>query len=349
MAPSSSIPIQNLYYLFLYAWDRFPEGQAVEVEATGSPDLVDLFAKVLCNGVRRLLRRGLDKHYLEFEEETVSPRGRFLLSETFKRTTLIRGRAVCAYDELSVDIPHNQVLKATLRSLASRQGIDAKSAQELRTLHRQMAGVSDRPLTRALFQRVQLGRNNRHYDLLLRICSLILDSLLPGEGEGRTRFADILEDEVKMSTIFESFVRNFYRSEQAAFRVGADQLSWDVSHSDPQHAHFLPAMRTDVTLRGPERTIVLDAKFHKTTLAQYRGSSGKVKSENLYQLLTYLRHIHPHGQPAAQVEGILLYPRTSPQDLRLDYCIAGHRVRVHTLALDRPWPEISQDLLGLLA
>jgi 5-methylcytosine-specific restriction enzyme subunit McrC len=93
-------------------------------------------------------------------------------------------------------------------------------------VHRQLAGVSDRPLSRALFQRVQLGRNNRHYDLLLRICSLILDSLLPGEGAGRTRFADILADEVRMSTVFEAFVRNFYRSEQSAFRVGADHLAW---------------------------------------------------------------------------------------------------------------------------
>jgi 5-methylcytosine-specific restriction enzyme subunit McrC len=93
---ASSIPIQNLYYLFLYAWDRFPEGEAIEVAATHSPDLVDLFAKVLLSGVRRLLRRGLDRHYLEVEEETASPRGRFLLSETFKRSTLIRGHAVCA-------------------------------------------------------------------------------------------------------------------------------------------------------------------------------------------------------------------------------------------------------------
>jgi 5-methylcytosine-specific restriction enzyme subunit McrC len=122
---ASSIPIQNLYYLFLYAWDRFPEGQAIEVAATDSPDLVDLFAKVLLSSTRRLLRRGLDRHYLEVEEETASPRGRFLLSETFKRSTLIRGRAVCAYDELSVDIPHNQVLKATLRTLAARRASTA--------------------------------------------------------------------------------------------------------------------------------------------------------------------------------------------------------------------------------
>jgi 5-methylcytosine-specific restriction enzyme subunit McrC len=346
---ASSIPIQNLYYLFLYARDRFPEGQAIEVAATHSPDLVDLFAKVLLSGTRRLLRRGLDRHYLEVEEETASPRGRFLLSETFKRSTLIRGRAVCAYDELSVDIPHNQVLKATVRTLAAREGIDRSLAQELRTVHRQMAGVSDRPLTRSLFQRVQLGRNNRHYDLLLRICGLILDSLLPGEGAGRTRFADILADEARMSTVFEAFVRNFYRSEQRAFRVGADHLAWDASCADPQHARFLPVMRTDVTLRAPGRTIVLDAKFYQTTLVRHWQGAEKVRSGHFYQLLTYLRHIAPQGSSPAPAEGIPLYPRTGPQDLRLDYTIAGHRVRIHTLALDRPWSEIHGDLLGLLA
>jgi 5-methylcytosine-specific restriction enzyme subunit McrC len=343
------IPIRNLYYLFLYAWDRFPEGQAIEVEATNSPDLVDLFAKVLINGMRRLLRRGLDRQYLEVEEETATPRGRFLLSETFKRTTLIRSRVICAYDELSADIPHNQILKATLRTLAAREGIDPGLAQELRTLHRLMAGVSDRPLARSLFQRVQLSRNNRHYDLLLRICGIILDSLLPGEGAGRTRFADIIDDEVRMSTIFEAFVRNFYHSEQTTFRVGADHLGWNATCLDPQHANFLPVMRTDVTLRGLDRTIVMDAKYYKTTLVRHWDGPEKVRSEHLYQLLTYLRHVDPRDRSPAQVEGLLLYPRTGGQDLRLDYTIAGHRVRIHTLALDRPWPEIHENLMSLIA
>jgi 5-methylcytosine-specific restriction enzyme subunit McrC len=123
----------------------------------------------------------------------------------------------------------------------------------------------------------------------------------------------------------------------------------DASCADPQHARFLPVMRTDVTLRAPGRTIVLDAKFYQTTLVRHWQGAEKVRSGHLYQLLTYLRHIAPQGQTPTQVEGVLLYPLTGPQDLRLDCTIAGHRVRIHTLALDRPWPEIHGDLLGLLA
>src|SRR5690242_16948293 len=107
-----AIPIRNLYYLLLYAWDKFPEGEQVEVGAEASPDLPDLLARVLLSGSRRLLRRGLDRGYLGAVEELAAPRGRFLLGDTTKRNSLLNGRVVCAYDELSVDVPHNRILKA---------------------------------------------------------------------------------------------------------------------------------------------------------------------------------------------------------------------------------------------
>ena len=60
-----SIPIENVYYLFCYAWDRFPEGKAIGVGTVDSPQICDLFASVLIRGVNRLMRRGLDRGYTE--------------------------------------------------------------------------------------------------------------------------------------------------------------------------------------------------------------------------------------------------------------------------------------------
>ena len=50
-----TIPIRNLYYLFCYAWRRFPPGGAVETGVDASPDLPNLFARLLVNDVRTLL------------------------------------------------------------------------------------------------------------------------------------------------------------------------------------------------------------------------------------------------------------------------------------------------------
>jgi 5-methylcytosine-specific restriction enzyme subunit McrC len=344
-----TIPIRNLYYLFLYAWDRFPEGRAIEAGATGGPDVLDLFARVLANGVRRLLRRGVDRGYLEAVEETAAPRGRILLADTLKRAATARGSAVCSHDELAADVPHNQILKATLRTLAAAEGLDPGLAHDLVTLHRRLVGVSDMPLTPALFRRVQLSRNSRHYDLLLHVCRLALDRMLPGEGSRRARFADVLEDEARMSAVFEAFVRNFYKSEQDTFEVRAERIDWDAGFGEPSHARHLPSMRTDAVLRSADRTIVIDAKFYRQTLVRHMGGEEKVRSAHLYQLLTYLRHIRPAPQSYGRAEGVLLYPRIDGRDLRLEYALAGHRVRIRTLALDRDWREVHDELLELVA
>jgi 5-methylcytosine-specific restriction enzyme subunit McrC len=49
------IPIQNLYYLLCYAWDRLDERDIVAVDAAGVTSLADLFARVLINGSNPLL------------------------------------------------------------------------------------------------------------------------------------------------------------------------------------------------------------------------------------------------------------------------------------------------------
>jgi 5-methylcytosine-specific restriction enzyme subunit McrC len=69
------IPIENIYYLFCYAWDRFPEGKAIDVGRIKSPKIWDLLASVLVRGINRLIRRGLDRGYTEIEEDISAVRG----------------------------------------------------------------------------------------------------------------------------------------------------------------------------------------------------------------------------------------------------------------------------------
>ena len=66
---SHVIPIQNIYYMLLYAWNRLPEGSNIDVSGVPSPDLPNLLAKVLLEGTRDVLRRGLDRGYIEKAED----------------------------------------------------------------------------------------------------------------------------------------------------------------------------------------------------------------------------------------------------------------------------------------
>lgn len=332
--------------MFLYAWDRFPEGQAVEIDAADGPELLDLFAKILTSNARRMLRRGIDRTYLPIVDVSAHPRGRFLLSDTIKTASIARGMAYFSTDELSVDNPQNRIIKAALRMLGTSEQVDASLAHQCLLVGQQMAGVSDMRLSTDLFRRLQLSRNNRHYDLVLKICRLLLELALPGEGEKRTRFAEIASDDTRMSTIFEAFLRNFYRTEQSEFSVDSEHVQWDANAAEPYHLRHLPNMRTDVTLRSSQRIIVADAKFYRRTLVSYMGGTEKVRSDHLYQLLAYLRHTVSNG---VDVTGLLIYPQTTSEALRLSFTIEDRHVAVRTVDLTQPWLTIRTELLGFIS
>ncbi|MDX2336254.1 5-methylcytosine restriction system specificity protein McrC [Brevundimonas vesicularis] len=341
-----SIPIRNLYYLFCYAWERFPEGGAVEVGVDDCPDLPNLFARLLINATNRLLRRGLDRGYRAFVEETRAPRGKMMLDDIIKSQSLRRGAVVCAYDDLTADVLHNQLIKSTALQLATATGLRSPLAHELRLLARRMDGVAVIRPQPALFRRVQLSRNTGQYGPLLQLCELVVRNLLPDPAGDASRFASILDDELQMSKVFEEFLRSLYRLEQRQFRsVGAETLKWDGYAVTEVSRPHLPSMLTDITLRSPERVVVIDAKFYKDVLDGVHGAE-KVKSGNLYQMLAYLQHT-ARGV-TGPVDGILIYPLNGPPT-RLHYRLLGHDVQLVTIDLTQPWPEIHAALIDILS
>ena len=80
----------------------------------------------------------------------------------------------------------------------------------------------------------------------------------------------------------------------------------------------IPVREADVILKSPERRIILDTKFYRDALARGRGSStgtatGKMRSNNLYQPLAYLRTRQATRPDGARHEGILLYLAAMPR------------------------------------
>ena len=103
---------------------------------------------------------------------------------------------------------------------------------------------------------------------------------------------------------------------------------------------LVPQMETDVTLRSPSRCIVVECKYTES-IYQQNYFKGKFRSGHLYQLAAYLQNLETNS------EGILLYP-TAGVAVDQSYMLHGHRVRMTTLDLDRPWPKIAASLMALV-
>ena len=51
-----NIPIQNIYIMLIYSWQKHNEKDIVNVDLEGQTNLQDLFAKVLINGINHLFK-----------------------------------------------------------------------------------------------------------------------------------------------------------------------------------------------------------------------------------------------------------------------------------------------------
>lgn len=342
------IPIANIYYLFCYAWDRFEQARAISTGAEESPDLPNLLARVLLNGVRHLLRRGLDRGYQPKLEELETVRGRIALSDSLLLRAQRVQRLACEFDELSHDVLHNRIIKATMLRLARAESLDTDLAHELRATSRMLGDVSDIRMTAAVFGRVQLHRNNAYYDLLLRICRLAFELMLPTPGGTGYLFEDVLRDERKMAGVFEAFVRNFYRAEQNLFRVESLQIRWNATPVSLDEAVQLPVMITDIFLRSPTRQIIIDTKYYAEAFQEGRFGSKSFHSGNLYQIFAYLKNAEAKGPSFLTTEGMLLYP-TVGEKIAARYTIEGHALQLTSISLDQTWTAIAADLQALTA
>jgi 5-methylcytosine-specific restriction enzyme subunit McrC len=263
-----------------------------------------------------------------------------------KQQTMLRGFAVCDLDELTPDVLHNQILKATLSLLAKCGDVERGLQHDLRNSAMRMVGVSLIRISADIFRRVQLSRNTSQYSFLMRVCELVFHSLLPDDKGGGSKFQSILEDETRMAALFEDFLRNFYRAELEGYAAASEIMSWHSEAENEADLALLPIMKTDITLRSADQTIIADAKFYKEVLAGGRYDP-KVRSGHLYQLSTYLAHARAN-EPGKQVSGLLIYP-SNGQSLRMKYQLLGTPVTIATVNLSAEWAEIRDELLSLVS
>jgi 5-methylcytosine-specific restriction enzyme subunit McrC len=251
----------------------------------------------------------------------------------------------CDFEELSHDVLHNRILRSTLKSLLRLPDLHSDVRTEVRNAYTKLDGVSVVPLSRRLFQQVHLDRNRRYYRFLLSVCRLIHEQLLVDERSGEARLTEFSEE--RMEKLYEDFIIRFYRREQERYRVnhGGRMIAWEDQGTPDHQLSKLPRMEADVILEATDRRIIMDAKYYREALGGRYG--GKLHSNNLYQLLAYLRNREATESSGPRHEGILLYP-TVDAPVTVDVCLEGFSVRACTIDLAQKWSNIHDEMLAVI-
>lgn len=344
------IPIQNIYYMLAYAWDKLEEAESINVDTDRFHDIYDLLTKALVNGINHLLKRGLDREYMEHEELTNRLRGKILFQPSVKQNTLQQALAYCEYDDLSYDILHNRLLRATLENVKCASGLDISLQQDVHQTLSRFPSISTKGISIASFRQVRLHRNNSNYRLVLSICELIWEELLLTQETKERPFKDFVRNERKMAYLFENFLLNFYKKhlDNGVWAVKRESIKWQLKPTDDfTDPDLIPSMGTDISLISSNRHLVLDAKYYPDALKS-RYDKKKLISSNLYQIFSYIQNLNSSDEK--RIEGILIYPEVE-KSLSLTYMYQRWNmplIKVFTINLNQSWRLIEKDLLALV-
>jgi 5-methylcytosine-specific restriction enzyme subunit McrC len=339
--------------MLLYTWDAFHVEKHWKSEVEDAPTLDALLATVLAALVKRRLRIGLGREYSTFAAELPGVRGRIDFNESLKRLSFQHGRAYCAFQQFSSDVPKNQIVRSTLTRLVQIGdfGPDHGRAVELRTrlrhLARELDAISLIELSAELVRRTQMCRHDADYRLMLSICLTIVQRQMPTEFPGGRQHSLLDRDSFTLHNIYERFVARFYQRWLRDWTVSPQQrLLWPAE----EHSAHLPSMYADLVLehKFTGHLIILDTKFTARLLVTGRWGGQTFDRSHLFQLFAYLRSQEHRSEKHRSATGVLLFPAVG-DGLSEKVRVQGHEMRWETVDLARPWQLIEQSLLDIPA
>ena len=250
VAPKVGIP----RLLFLLGFARDPTGwRDHHVELPEASGLLPAAAAALAVVCRQVLSGGVLQGYRRTEDRGPVLRGRL---DEVAQISVGRGLAFpvnVIYDEYTVDIPENQILRTAMRRVMRLPGVAPVFTAELRRLDALLDEVAilpngGRPPT------LRWDRRNQRYRPAVALARLVLAATSWESGHGSVTAAGFLFD---MNKVFEDFL-------SAALTVslrrhGGAVLSQATSHLDEGN---IVQIRPDIVWRDAgQARAVIDAKY----------------------------------------------------------------------------------------
>jgi 5-methylcytosine-specific restriction enzyme subunit McrC len=273
--PKAKVRLDRLLFLLGYAQN--PGFRPDDVAADADRDLFSALAETLARLGERALSRGALSGYVHVDASLRTVRGRVRVSDQMSRRPGMLLPLEVSYDEFTIDIPENRILRAALRRILQLPRLSATMRGRLAHLDSQLDGVA---LLRAGAQLPAWSesRANAHYRPALRLAELILRNMSAEAGPGRQRVASFV---VNMAAVFEDFVTTALK----------EALTAVPGRTEPQYRCFLD--ESDGT-RRPRVTMfadvvhVIEGKPVAVFDAKYKASSWSgYPNADQYQMLAY--------------------------------------------------------------
>jgi 5-methylcytosine-specific restriction enzyme subunit McrC len=341
MERNNNIPIRNIYYMLSYAYQTLNLSEYKQIGTENFENVKELYAKILAIGIPVLIRGGLSKDYISVEETSNVIKGKIDINPTINKNALVIKKVAVVYDEFSVNILLNQIIKATLVYLSRSNKISQTMRKFFYGLLPYFTEVSDVELNFKLWKNLRYNRQNIRYQFIVDVCRYLYEQLLFDESSTSHMMKEVQEEQ-RLWSLYEKFIYAFFKRE-TKYKVSHPQIQWSV---DDEFTDALPIMQTDLVLQKDKKTLIVDAKFYSENMvARFEGGAEKQKFSNLYQMFTYVNNWKK--ERGETVAGMLLYAKTTalnqPNHI---YHIKGNQILVVSLDLQQDFKGIKENLIA---
>jgi 5-methylcytosine-specific restriction enzyme subunit McrC len=282
--------------------------------------IVEPFVGVFLDVLQRALRRGLLMSYLGREEALATIRGRLRFAEQARRRYGLPLPIEVRYDDYTVDIEANRLVKAALRRVERIRLRDPRLRRRVAEALASFDGVTDASFDPRHLPVFSYTRLDERYRPVLELATLLVRNTSVDLHSGEAITRSILFD---MNDVFEDFVwaaigDQLRRTLPANYR-------WRQGKSIALDEDRRVRPEPDLSLWDGARCVFVgDAKYKST-------EQGEVA--DLYQLLAYC-------SAAALDEGLLLYAEKPSGPSVHRVVRGGPRLRVETIDLTRPFAKV---------
>lgn len=300
----------------------------------------DILSVILFKMLSKQMKRGMIKKYIEEQSEVETLKGRINIQESIKLKANNKNKLYCEYDRLSINNYLNSIIKTTMKVLILSKEISEQNKKNLKKLMFIFSDVDLIQVDKIKWSNIEYNRNNKSYTGIINICYLVLNDLLLSTDDGEYRLASFFSEK-KMYSLYEKFVLKYYQKHYQKLHPRASKIKWNL---DDESDQFLPEMKTDITLKGRDKILIIDTKYYEQSMQTIQiYNSRTIHSNNLYQIFTYVKN--RDTDESGNVSGLLLYAKTDESVIpNGEYMMSGNKIMVKTLDLNIEFKFIAESL-----
>ncbi|MFF1384682.1 McrC family protein [Arthrobacter sp. NPDC058288] len=276
--PKQKVGLSRLLFLLGYAAN--PGFRPDDVAGVEDTDLFAALGESLARHGLRALDRGALSGYVHVEESLRTVRGRIRVGDQMTRRPGMLLPLEVAYDDFTVDIPENRILRAAVRLMMQVPRLSGDVRWRLAHLDSKLDGVSELRYGVPLPVWTE-SRLNERYSPALRLAETILRNMSAEAGLGRHSVASFV---VNMATVFEDFLTTALKEALNVYpgeTVGQYPAFLDEVELHGRTGDRVRMLVDIVHTIGRQPAMVFDAKYKAAS------PSGAYPNADHYQMLAY--------------------------------------------------------------